>query len=128
MALTLQNQFTQPYPVMVGNKQYTAFTFAAVSSTALTPTLSAGLYRFNVYLVTTTGVSETVTVNVIYTDDQQAQTKAVLSAVDVTATGNAYSGVAILELTGASTINYSIAIGTGSTAVGNIYMVAERIF
>lgn len=127
MALTALNQAPQPYPTMVGNIVKTAFTFATVSSTAVTPTIPAGIYRFSVYAVVTTAQgSDTLTVNAIWTDDFQANTIAVLSAVS-TASQGYFQGSTLMELTASSTVNYSVAT-TATTAVGNIYIVVERIF
>ena len=127
MALTALNQTSTPWPVMVGNWLKTAFTFAAVGTTTIVPSAPPGLYRMNVYVVITTAqAADAVTVNAIYTDDQQAETVAVINGVSTAAQG-AFQGSVILQNTATANISYSVTT-TASTAVGNIYIVVERIF
>ena len=127
MALTAANQIVTPYPVVVGSWQKTAFTFAAVGSFAVVANAPPGLYRYTVSaIITTAQGSQTLTVNAIVTDDQQAETVAVLSAVSTTAQGQ-FNGQTVLENTATANLNLSVAT-TASSAVGNIYVVIERIF
>ena len=127
MALNALNQTATPWPVMVGNWLKTAFTFAAVGTTTIVPNAPPGLYRFNVYAVVTTAQSsQTLTVNAVYTDDQAAETVAVLNAVSTTATGP-FQGSVIIQNTATANLSYSVAT-TATTAIGNIYIVVERIF
>ena len=127
MALLSTNQQQQQYPIVAGYAFKTAFTFAAVGSTVILTNASAGIYRFNVSaIITTAQGSDTLTVNALYTDDQQAETIAVLNAVSTASQGQ-FNGSAIIENTAAANISYSVTT-TATTAVGNIYILIERLF
>ena len=127
-ALVQINQQLQAYPTIATNYIRTGFTFAAIGTTALVTLAPQGIYRFSVYLVITTAQgSQTVTINALFTDDQQAETIAVLNAVSTTAQGQ-FNGSAIIENTStANNISFSLAT-TATTAVGNFYIVVERLF
>jgi len=127
MALQQSNQIVTSSPVMMGHILYSAFTFGAVSSTVVVANAPAGLYRFSCYAVVTTAQgSQTLTVNAIWTDDFGANTVAVLSAVSTTAQGY-FQGSTLMENTATANLSYSIA-ATATTAIGNIYIVVERIY
>jgi hypothetical protein len=127
MALGPSNQAATPYPVVVGSWQKTVFTFTAIGSFVIVANAPPGLYRYTaVAIITTAQASQSVTVNAIVTDDQQAETIAVLSAVSTTAQGQ-FNGQTVLENTATANLSLSVA-ATATTAVGNIYVVVERIF
>jgi len=90
MALGPANQQQQPNPVICGYAFKTGFTFTAFGPAVILTNAAPGLYRFSaIVIITTTQASDAVTVNVICTDDQQAETVAILSGVS-TASGNIY--------------------------------------
>jgi hypothetical protein len=127
MALSPASQQQNCFPVVMGAVQKTAFTFAAISSTPVVVNAPPGIYRFFVYAVITTAQSsDTLTVNAIWTDDFQANTVAILSAVSTTSQGY-FQGQSVIENTATANINYSVST-TATTAVGNIYIVVERVF
>ncbi len=128
MALNALNQAQPPYPVVVGSVIKTAFTFAAVGSTPVVVNAPPGLYRFTaVVIVTTVEAAHTVTVNAIVTDDQQAETIAIINAFS-TATVGTTSGTVTLENTATANLSFSVATTDVGTGVGNIYLTVERIF
>ena len=119
----------QAYPAIVTNYLKTSFTFAAIGTTALVTAAAPGLYRFSVYLdVTTAQASQTVTVNALWTDDGAAQTLAVLNAVSTTTVNTYFQGSVLIEnVSAANNISFSLAT-TATTAVGNFYIIVERLF
>ena len=129
MPLLQTQQQLQAYPTIVANYLKTSFTFAAIGTTALVTTAAPGIYRFNVYLdVTTAQGSQTVTVNALWTDDGAAQTLAVLNAVSTTTVNTYFQGSVIIDnASAANNISFSVTT-TATTAVGNIYIVVERLF
>ena len=127
MALVQANEQTQLYPTIAGSYLRSAFTFAAISSTTIVANAPPGLYRFSVYLVVTTAQSsQTVTVNAIWADDQQTNTVAVLSAVSTTSQGY-FQGSTVMENTATANLNFSMS-AAATTAVGNFYILIERLF
>lgn len=99
---------------------------AAINSTVLVNNASPGIYRLNYLLVVTGAGSSTLTANAIYTDAAKEETIAVLSGVDVSATGT-FCGDVLIENIAAANISYSVTLG-GSAAVWNLYILAERLF
>ena len=128
MALVSTNQQAQQYPIVAGFAFVTGAVCAAISSTVILTNAPRGLYRFNVSLIATTLESgKTVTVNAIYTDDLQAETVAVISAVSITSTAQ-FNASAIIENTATANISYSVATTATGTGAGNIYITIERLF
>lgn len=128
MALNSLNQGATPFPVMVGNFLKTAFTIAAIGSTTIVANAPPGIYRYTaIVIITTAEAAHTVTVNAIVTDDLQAETVAVINGVS-TASQAQFNGTQTLENTATANLAFSVTTTDTGTAVGNIYIVVERIF
>ncbi len=128
MALNSLNQGPTPFPVIMGNFLKTGFTIAAIGSTPIVLSAPPGLYRYTaVVVITTLEAAHTITVNAIVTDDQQAETVAIINAFSTASVGQA-NGTATLENTATANLSFSVTTTDLGTAVGNIYIVVERLF
>ena len=128
MALTTLSQAQPPYPVVVGSFLKTAFTIAAIGSTPIVVNAPPGIYRFTaIVIITTLEAAHAVTVNAIVTDDLQAETVAIISAASTASTGQ-FNGSQVLENTAIANLSFSVTTTDTGTAIGNIYIVVERIF
>lgn len=128
MALNSLNQEMKSYPIIMGNFLKTAFTIAAIGSTPIVLSAPPGIYRYTaIVIITTLEAAHTITVNAIVTDDLQIETVAIISAFSTASTGQA-NGTAILENTATANLNFSVTTTDTGTAVGNIYIVVERLF
>jgi hypothetical protein len=128
MALTTLSQAQPPYPVVVGSFLKTGVAIAAIGSTTIVANAPPGIYRYTaIVIITTLEAAHTVTVNAIVTDDLQAETVAIISAASTAATGQ-FNGTQVLENTATANLNFSVTTTDTGTAVGNIYIIVERIF
>lgn len=99
---------------------------ASIGATTVYTTTHAGFYRLNAYaVVTAVTIAGALTVTALYTDPQQAQTNAFISAIAYTVAGNYDQGSCVFYATTGSVIQFSTTL-TG-TATYSVYVRVEDL-
>lgn len=113
-------------PTVAGRVRLTGQT-AAIASSNVVPTLAPGLYRVSGSLrVTTVGTAGTISLVVAWTDDAQAESATLVSALSLTAKGQGNGS--IVGRLASGTVAYSTSVaGLGVNQVYALDVLVERI-